>query len=1541
MGFLKKITVIACIVVATIPAYSQVRQFSDNNEAFFNELNELFRASSRASDLRRFHRDLQRFWNSGAIPADEQRKIIETSNHLLRKHGRAYPHFYHYYTAIQLFFQKDHPLPSYHQFDKALRHLIEQGRMQRVDDFLVSAINLLENNELNVSSSAAWRVARLRTFSYQFNEQTGEVRISFPPTDLVCRSADNEFIIYQAAGYYLPFEKEWIGERGRVSWERAGFNSEVVFAELGNYTINMIRNRFEADSVWFTNRNYFAEPMLGKLEDRTVPVRDPQQVSYPRFQSYQQIFEIKDMYPGINYKGGLTMHGARIIGSGTSEFPATLHFVRGDSTIVFCRSESFVFNPDNVVGRNTEISIYIAKDSIYHPGLLFRYTAPTRELALIRNEDTDNLSRAPYMNTYHMISMDFPQLTWRLDQLTMSMGGLAGTTVNRARFESVNYFRESRFNEIGMFDRVHPLIALTRLSQQLESNTFTLTQLANFLRVQPIAVEHLCLDLMYRGLINFDVDDKTIELTPRVQEYIDARMGRIDYDVIQFNSEHDVRGLHNASLNLASYDLEMTGVQRIQVSDSQNVVFMPRGSQLTMSKNRDFKFDGIIQAGLFTFYGRGFDFNYDEFRIGLKNVDSLKVKVQSLRPNEFGVRPLVDVRNAIEYITGDILIDDPNNKSSIKDFPQYPIFNSRQESYVFYDYPAIYRGVYDRNKFMFKVDPYTIDSLNSFSTEALFFDGEFQSADIFQNMREKLVVRPDYSFGFVRTTGSGGYPVYKGKGKFTDTIDLSFSGLRGYGRIDYVNTYATSSRGFTFFPDSTKGRADKYNIARRTKSQGAEYPEVNGEQVDILWQPYLDRWVSVETGRAFKMYGDTTHLTGGLIYTPKELRGWGRYTFSEAIIRSQDFLFKEKEVLSDRSSFELASDKSLADMAFQTDNVETYVNFETKKANFKANDDLTVVQFPVNKYICFLNQFTWDMVTKQIELGDPKALTDPSVPAGIHFYSRLMSQDTINFRSPYAKYDLNNHIIDAYRVPHIDVADSRIFPHQDSIIQIRREANMRTIRNATFVANRENQYHRIYDATFNVQGMLDFSGSGYYDYIDETSQKQTVLFSHIGVDSVFRTFATGRIAEVDNFTLSPQFKYYGDVRMNSWRQHLTFNGNTIIANECAVVEPLWFQFKSEIDPRSIFIPISQKPLSRNNDTIGASIFVNNRPVHFYTAFLSPLKTPYDHKVVDAHGFLHYDHASRRYKIGSREKIEDETVQGNLLTYHREFCNTYGEGKLDLGADLGQVKVEAYGNITHAIASNRVTIETFLTVDFMFDRNILRDIADTLINQPKFRPADLTSRTFRRGIVEMLGNERAAEIQSELQLYGTIRRKPQELERTFVFSYVDFVWDTVASAYRSVGQLGLHSVLGRDVNKMVDGYIEIAKLYAGHILTIYFELDDKWYFFHYNREAMQFVAAESHFNLAIEAIKESNRVMNVQRREAQYRYHLSSEAVKNNFVGRFKRGEGYTNIAPPTLPMPGAQRPVERPQEGEEQSPEGVETPQEQPAKPDDFDDDEY
>ena len=1503
----KKIIILCTLICTTLLSNAQqIKQFADDETLFFQQMEQFFSNSAQSSDLQKYLKQFKKTWDSGSIDREEKSRIVATANALLKKNGKPSPHFHNYLQTVELFFTTDQSVKSYHAWDDAFRHLLKTKSLNVSDKFCKNALNLLSKHEIYTSASVTWTLLRVKSFTFTFEDNISKV--TMPPTNLQCTSSGNSFVIYQASGYYLPFENLWVGDGGKVTWERSNFNTESVYADLGKYNIDMTKSSYKADSVWFFNETYYSEKIFGSLEDKTIPAsKSPADVTYPRFKSYQNVFIIKDIYPGIDYRGGFSMNGSRFIGSGTVQEPATLDFRNNGKKIFKTSSIGFTFQKESIVSRNAAISIYIEQDSIYHPGLMFKYNVATRTVNLIRDGDTENLSRSPYFNSYHMLDMDFQQLTWQIDNPEMKMGGMSGATLSKATFESSNYFREARYREIGMFNEIHPLVALRKMSKQKNTETFSVKEYAAFMRMPEPDAVHLCLDLSFRGLITFDAKSNTLTIKQRTYEYLDAVVGKIDYDVIKFESEHDMKGMSNATLDLSNLELNMVGVSKIQVSDSQNVVFYPRGSQLTMSKNRNFEFDGVIETGLFTFYGRGFDFNYENFKINLQNVDSLKIKVKSFTPNQYGIKEFVPIKNSIEHVTGDILIDDPNNKSSIKDFPQYPIFNSKEISYVYYDHPQIYNGVYDRNKFYYKVDPFVIDSVNDFSTDALFFNGELISADIFENIRERIVVQPDYSFGCTRVTGKTGYKTYKGKGTFTDTINLSWKGLRGIGTLDYLSSKSVSGpKGFTFFPDSTNGFATTFNI--KQQSAGPESPSVNGESVNIHWEPYENKLWAVETGKAFKMYGDSTTLSGGLVYTPKGLGGWGKYTFSEAKLTSNTFDFKEKIVNADTADFDLLTQGgALDELAFKTKNVKANIDYTTKKANFTTNDTLSLVQLPKNMYICYLTKFTWDMHTKQIALGDPKDLN--SDRRDLHFYSVHPKQDTLNFLSPYATYDLKNYVIGAHQVPYIDIADSRIVPNKDSVITIRQEAYMDTLRSAKLLADREHKYHSVYDATFFVKGRNNFSGHGMYDYIDENKVKHPLPLTKIKVDTALHTYGIGKLEESENFKLSSVYSYYGNYKMMSTHQYLNFDGNVLIDNQCAKIKPTWFKFAGDINPLEIFIPVSDNMFDLDSNAVGASIYTDSKRTSLYTAFTSPKRHAKDIPMISANGFLYYDKNTHLYKVGSKEKILDNTQSGNLITYHREYCNSTGEGSLDLGLDLGQVKVGTYGTVTHNMTSGRVTMETFTTVDFMFDEGILKTLADTLNNRQTLKGVNKNTNSFKRGLTEMLGKAKADEYLAEIQVYGDIRKLPKELEHTITFSKLDLAWDSAAHAYRSVGQLGIYTLGNTKVDRSVNGFVEYANLYSGDMFTCYIELDKKnWIFFHYSHGEMYFATsdvkdpAKKNASLhdlvtAVHNTKPAKRTMNVGKKEAPYMYLDGGEALKRQFHERFRANRPYEDYPP--------------------------------------------
>ena len=152
-------------------------------------------------------------------------------------------------------------------------------------------------------------------------------------------------------------------------------------------------------------------------------------------------------------------------------------------------------------------------------------------------------------------------------------------------------------------------------------------------------------------------------------------------------------------------------------------------------------------------------------------------KWQSFYTDINGNRELVDVRNTLEDINGELLIDKPNNKSGKVDFSEYPIFRSGRESYVYYDRQTTHSGVYNRDEFFVELEPFEIDSLDNTSTQGLKFRGTLTSAGIFPDIQEDILVQEDYSLGFKTATPDGGYMAYEGKGNYEGELSLSLEGF--------------------------------------------------------------------------------------------------------------------------------------------------------------------------------------------------------------------------------------------------------------------------------------------------------------------------------------------------------------------------------------------------------------------------------------------------------------------------------------------------------------------------------------------------------------------------------------------------------------------------------------------------------------------------------------------------------------------------------------------------------------------------------------------
>jgi hypothetical protein len=1431
-------------------------------------------------------------WNAGMMLDTTKAQLIAISNKMLDINARPRPHFINFLQVINAFTIYNGPGENYLNWLQSMLHFTASRNhtLPVISDYIVFSLKLLNSGILYESNSTRWTSSN-PDFKLIFNDS---VQVHVGPTDLTCSAVRDSIMVYGTSGIYNPLSHYWLGEGGKITWERSGYSPDRVYAALDEYMINFRFYEFHADSVAFYHKQYFDFKILGRLDDKVERILSQATANYPRFESYQASFTLDDIFEGIDYFGGISMYGAKMIGKGIGDKKAILNFFRKDTLVIIAKSDIFVFDPEKISSSEAEISIYLKADSIYHPSIGMNYFVDENRFSTGRTANFQ--SNAPYYNTYHGVDMNFEQLSWRLDdnliQMKMREGGASGLS----NFQSVNLFDATTYFRLQGIDDESPLVLLRRYSEHVFNISFYGTEFARFAGMRPTHAQQILKQLAELGFILYDLEEDRVTMRQKSYDWIYASVNYIDYDVINFISETEAP-LENASMDLRNYDLHINGVKQIQLSNAQAVSIFPANQKITMRSNRDFMFDGVIDAGLFTFYGRNFYFSYDTFKIRLNNIDSLSMKVKTEIPDEYGQKSVLAIESMLEDMTGELLIDNPDNKSGRKKIPSYPVFSSTKNSFIYYDDVAVQNGVYEKEDFYFEVYPFSIDSLDNFSQLSLNLNGILRSDSIFPTIGETLHIQEDNSLGFKYMTDSSGLELYGGLGHYHDSIMLSNAGLRGSGRFSYLTSRGIAND-IVFHPDSMFTNASEFEIMKQLTD--VQYPMVTSTMNDLIWYPYRDTMLIEEGTSPFVILNDSTSFSGTLALTPDGLSGDGRMELTNSILNSENFSYTANVFDADTAEFRLKS-VNTDGYTLITDNINAHVDFENRSGLFRTNEDFSLVEFPENKYVSRLDLFRWDMERTELEMGSA-SVTDTiadietdeygeEIMVGPRFISIDREQDSLSFVSNRATYDYSRNILRGSNVSFLRVADAYIYPGDGRVV-IDPDGVMEEFTEASIVANREMKEHRFYNATVQVLGQFSYTGTGYQDYVNETGEPQSIYFHEISVDDSINTIAEGIIGKDQYFMLSPYFSFQGNVELDARETFLTFNGGASLVHDCEINEDTYLKFRAEIDPAIVNIPIEEQPFDIDMNYTYAGLFLAGDSVHIYPAFLSRKRLPRDRYVITAHGSLYYDKQSDEYRISSRENIlYPDRSPGNLMKLSRNDCVITGEGRISTGMVPGQVRITSVGNAIHDMNTKETELNLTLALNYFMSEDAFEIMAAEINVTPRLEAVDLATPDYVKNLQELIGRERAEKYQTELGLYGEYQSSVPELNHTLFFTNVKLVWNQETRSYRSEGKISLGSINGDQINKQMDGYIEFTKRRNGDLVDIYLELDRRnWYYFGYMRGVMSVLSSNREFNMAIDEVKTNKRKMKTPRDEVAYMYSLSDPRKKALFLRRMQEDE---------------------------------------------------
>lgn len=1510
-------------IIAPNLLHSQgIEKISKDTGKFIKELTrmkETIDDRSTRKDAEEFNRQFGAMWDSDTLSKSQKKNIIGLINKMLERRHKIHPDIYTFLKTTLAFIRTKNFDKSFSGYVDGLSYKFKRMPKNRVMKIIRNLKNFFTKGNLTSYTSSTWQ-ATSKDYSITYNKKNRAIQIKIPKTDLIAYAYEDSSIIYNTSGYFKVGRERWHGEGGKVTWENAGLDPEMVYAKLGKYEIKMQFTKYIIRDVNFYHNKYFDEPLLGRLSNQVQAgssSNNKKGGNYPRFNSSGNQQVIKNIFPDFDYRGGFSMRGNKVVASGSGDGMATITAKKNNKPFIKMKAKDFAIDTNRIVSRQASVKILIEEDSIYHPAVRVTYENDRKLLSLYR--DKKGLSHSPFYDSYHQVDIDVESMFWKIGEEKIRLKNLPSASgKNTAFFRSMDYFDEKEFEKIKGINRTNPLYRVKRFYDATGKRYFHIDKINKFIDYAPHAVKRMMLKLTNMGFLNYNLDNDMITIRERLFNYLKARAGKIDYDVIHFASR--TTNQSNAELSLLDHNLKLFGVKMIRLSDSQEVFIKPKNDQLVLKKNRDFEFDGRIKAGRFVIHGNDFEFSYDKFKIDMELIDSLEFWIRPFKEDREKMRSKKKyVESVIQGMKGELLIDDPNNKSGLKPFTRYPVLNSETKSYVYYDKNCVHKNIYKRDNFYYRLDPFSIDSLDNFTTEGLEFTGYLASSGIFPVIEEPLSVQKDYSLGFVTQTPSTGYNAYGGKGHYKNTIMLSNQGLQGNGTLKYLTAKA-KSREFNFFPDSTNAMAYEYSVESQKGS--VEYPNVNGEQVYIHWEPYNDLMYARNTEKPFKMYDKEAELEGDIKYTPEAMIGDGLMHIVDADINSERFEYDRKIINADTSDFMLNTQKSeyglgagdKVERDLITYNYQTKIDFSKRKGEFISNEGTSQVKFPVNQYVSYIDRFTWFMDKEELEFStdvseklaqkydnmDMKALADIDLK-GARFISTHPSQDSLEFHAENAIYNRNNHTIKARGVQMIRVADAAVYPG-DKRVTILRRAEMKELTGAKILANTTTKYHTIKKATINIDGRYEYHARGNYNYVDKNGEIQTIYFNNIYVDSTTMTNGKGKIKEVAGFKLSPAFKYKGNVKLVSTEEHLKFDGGFQIRNPCDTLPKHWVKFTSTIDPENVRIPIDSNIKTMGGGNAYASILYVNNNKNVYSSFFSEDKTQRlreGNEIFSSTGYLVFNDIASEYRIASKEKLKQQMLPGNYTAYNTRDCIHNGEGKINFYEETGQLNLNTYGKIEHYKHEDSTQINAVMSIDFFFNDDARELMAKRLKSYKSLEGANLNNDRFKKALYQMTNKSKADELISNLTVYNELKDMPEELKKTMLLTDVSLKWHEQAEAFISNGPIGIGFIGEKQITRYVDGTILLNKGRRGGGFSkkeIYILLEistAEWYFFNYEPKTgtMTVTGASDEFKEILSNLKDKDREMDTSSDEPSFKFSLGSERQKESFTRKLKRIKG--------------------------------------------------
>ena len=494
----------------------------------------------------------------------------------------------------------------WNDWHRQLEHFKSNPKSRKdAEAFLTHAEALFSSGMLRMSPAATWH---MRTGSLDLSvDEEGKPLIVCSNGMLVCLSKGDSTRVMNVSGTYNPLTNRFYGRSGSLNWERTT-NAETFDVELGTFEIRMKGSSFRADSAQLKS-TLFDQPLQGMATVKVQKERKERKRTYPRFESNSGRIQLNDIFENVHYDGGLQVRGSQLAGMGSDGRPAQLSIFQDDTLVVRCLSNEVLFSSDGISANHAAFSLVLGKDSISHPDIKVNYLDKQKVFRATRQED--GVGMQPFLDSYHALEFEVEVVEWPVQGSIVEFRKLTSGRQEPAPFRSLDSFVQGNYDAMRGVDNIHPLSRLSGYVKSSGVGFFHSDEFADHLGLPEEQARLMLIRLTNSGYVDFNTASRECQVKPRLRRHMDARAGKIDYDVLAFNS-NPVNSVTNATMSLGNRRLLLRGIGRFKLSEAQDVNIIPDKGLLSIGRNRNFEFDGIIQAGKFELEGTDFEFEYDQ-----------------------------------------------------------------------------------------------------------------------------------------------------------------------------------------------------------------------------------------------------------------------------------------------------------------------------------------------------------------------------------------------------------------------------------------------------------------------------------------------------------------------------------------------------------------------------------------------------------------------------------------------------------------------------------------------------------------------------------------------------------------------------------------------------------------------------------------------------------------------------------------------------------------------------------------------------------------